>query len=176
MKTALIPVLAFTSFLAACGGAASSAWDPQAASALRNESEALLHDLDAGNVADMLARMDEASVVLDLDENNHPVRVDGRAKVTAYLGGLGEAMKKEGLRFHSTIARNDCSAISDFGYCVLEFDQTVTAGGQTMPPSKFRATVVARRTGEGWRWTHWHGSFRETPPAPAPAPAPAAAK
>jgi hypothetical protein len=162
--------LAFSSSAVACGGASSSSrWDPQAASSLRAEPEAVLHDIDSGNVADILGRMDDDSVVLDIDENNHPVRVEGRAKVTEYFGGLEKAMKTDGVRFSSKLAKNDCMASATFGYCVVEFDQTVTAGGQTMGPMKFRGTLVARRVGDAWKWTHWHGSFREVPPAP-PAP------
>ena len=175
MKTIHVLTFGFMATVFACGGAASSQWEPRAASSLQAEPEALLRDLDAGNIADMLARMDDASVVLDLDENNHPIRVEGRAKVTEYFDGLGKMMKTQGLQFRSKLAKNDCTASSSFGYCVVEFDQTVTAGGQTMPPSKFRATLVARKVGDAWRWTHWHGSFREMPPQPASSPAQAAA-
>jgi hypothetical protein len=160
-----IHVLAFalaTSALA-CGGGASSRWDARAASSLRAEPEALLRDIDAGNAADMLARMDEDSVVLDFDENNHPVRYEGRAKVAEYFGGLEKAVKSGSVHFKSKIARSDCMATAAVGYCVVEFDQMVTAGEQTTGPFKFRGTLVARRVGEDWKWTHWHGSFRELP-------------
>src|SRR6185369_696725 len=103
-----------------------------------------------------------------LDENNHPVRYQGREKVTQYFHNLEQGAKAQGLKFKSTITKNDCSATTNVGYCVVEFDQTISAGGQTMGPFKFRATVVARKVGDEWRWTHWHGSFREMP-APAPA-------
>jgi hypothetical protein len=45
----------------------------------------------------------------------------------------------------------------------------MTAGGQTMGPFKFRGTFVARRVADEWRWTHWHGSFRDMPAPQAPA-------
>jgi SnoaL-like domain len=174
MKSMHLVALGFALSAVACGGAASTQWDPQSAAALHAEPEALLRDLDAGNVSDMLARMDDQSVVLDLDENNHPVRVEGRAKVTEYLGGLEKAMKKDGVHFRSKIAKNDCTASASFGYCIVEFDQTISAGGQTMGPFKLQATLVARKVGDTWRWSHWHGSFREMP-APAPAAASTAA-
>lgn len=162
MKSISLFALILSSAAVACGGT-SSAWDARAASSLRAEPEAVLHDIDTANVGDILARMDDESVVFDLDENNHPVRLQGRAKVTEYFGGLEKAVKSGNVRFDSKIERNDCVANAAFGYCVVEFDQTVTAGGQTMGPFKFRGTFVARRIGDAWRWTHWHGSLREAP-------------
>src|SRR5262249_18788033 len=120
-----------------------------------------------------LSRMDDESVILDLDENNHPVRVQGREQITQYFGGLEKAIKTQGVRFDSKMSRNDCVASPTFGYCVIEFDQTMSVGGQTTPPAKFRATIVSRKVGDGWRWTHYHGSFREIP-APPPSNPPAA--
>jgi hypothetical protein len=74
--------------------------------------------------------------------------------------------------------------------CTAEFDQSMTANGQTMGPFKMRATLVAERHNDHWIWVHWHGSMRENPqvaqaaapaapadatPVPAPAAAPPAA-
>jgi hypothetical protein len=160
--------------LVACGGATSSQWDAQAATALHAQPEAMLHDLDTGNFDAMLAMLDDAPTVLDLDENNQPVRYDGRDKVTEYMRSLEKGMKAQGLKFHSTIQKNDCRATDAIGYCVVEFDQTISAGGQTMGPFKFRATFVGHKVGSDWRLTQWHGSFREAP-APSPSPSGAAA-
>jgi ketosteroid isomerase-like protein len=151
--------------LAACGGGAAAGWDPAASAALRAEPEALLHDLDQGRFDAMLAKMDDDSIVLDLDENNRPVRYQGRANVTEYFRALANAAKAQGLVFRSTIARDDCQATPAIGYCVVEFDQTITARGQTMGPFKFRASLVAHKVGSDWRVSHWHGSFREAPSA-----------
>jgi ketosteroid isomerase-like protein len=153
--------------LVACGSA-SSQWDPHAAAALQTQSADLLHNLDAGNFDAMLATIDDESIVLDLDENNQPVRFQGREKVMEYFRHLEAGAKAQGLKFQSTIARNDCSSTPAMGYCVVEFDQRISAGGQTMGPFKFRATAVYRKVGSDWRWSHWHGSLRE---APANAPA-----
>lgn len=162
--------------LAACGGAAAtSQWDASSSTALRAQPESLLHDLDAGNFDGMLAQLDDDSIVLDLDENNHPVRYQGREKVTQYFRGLEQGAKAQGLKFKSVITKNDCSATTAVGWCVVEFDQTISAGGQTMGPFKFRATVVSRKVGSEWRLAHWHGSFREAP-APAAAMTPTSAK
>jgi ketosteroid isomerase-like protein len=111
--------------------------------------------------------LDDESIVLDLDENNHPVRYQGRDKVIQYFRSLEQGAKAQGLKFKTTIAKNDCSATATMGYCVVEFDQTITAGGQSMGPFKLRATLISRKVGDDWRWTHWHGSFREIPGPPS---------
>ena len=66
-----------------------------------------------------------------------------------------------------------CRVDAGPGYCLIEFEQTLTVGGQVVGPMKFRATdVIAQPNGRGWIWTHWHASRREpfTPVTPSPAP------
>jgi ketosteroid isomerase-like protein len=112
-------------------------------------------------------------VVFDFDENNVPVTARGTEGLDKYLAAYDAAVRK-GLSLKTTISRDDCFGDSDMGFCTVEFDQTVGQGGQTTAPFKFRGTLVARRAKDGWRWVHWHGSFREFPPSPA-AGAPASA-
>jgi hypothetical protein len=64
-----------------------------------------------------------------------------------------------------------CRSTSLSGFCLVEFEQSVTQAGKTMGPFKFRGTLVAERNGEGWIWTHWHGSL-----APKSVKAPAEAE
>src|SRR6476646_4364172 len=92
--------------LVGCGGAASSQWDPQASAALRAQPEAMLQDLDSGNFEGLLANVDDDSIVLDLDENNHPVRFQGREKVTQYFRTLEQGAKSQRHKVKSTISRN----------------------------------------------------------------------
>jgi len=162
--------------IAACSSAASSKWDAKSAASLRAQPEGLLRDLDAGNFRAMLAEVDDDAIVLDLDENNKPVRFQGKEAVSGYFKGLEEAAKSQGLKFDSKIVRNDCAATSSVGYCVLEFDQTISAGGKAMPPARYRATLVSRKVGDTWRWTHWHGSLSSAPMPPAAVSAAVSAK
>src|SRR5262249_10899406 len=77
----------------ACGGGAAAQWDAQAASSLRAEPEAMLKNLDAANFDGMLAHMDDDSIVLDIDDNNRPVRFQGRENVKGYFAALDQAVK-----------------------------------------------------------------------------------
>ncbi len=166
---AVAPALA----LAACAQSpAASAWNEQDTAALRAQPEEMLHDLDRGDFAGMTSRIDDDAIVLDLDENNHPVRYQGKAEVTKYFQSLEQGAKAQGLKFTTTMSKNDCAANAAFGYCVVEFDQVISAGGKSMGPFKFRATIVAHKVGDNWRWVHWHGSLREMPTPPPGATSP----
>lgn len=146
------------------GCAASSGWDSQAAESLKQVSVKLLQNIDAGDFMAMIAESDSNVVIMDFDENNAPVRADGIGEARAFMTHMTELAKDQGLKFTSTIVRNDAWATATMGYSVVEYDQTLRAGGQTMGPFKFRGTLIARHEGDRWIITHWHGSFRETPP------------
>lgn len=145
----------------------TGAWDPAATASLEAEPEAMLKDIDAGNFDAMIAKMDSGSVAFDYDEKNNPVRIEGAENIRKFFDGYGKMMKEQQMKLTSTPVSKHCQATASMGYCALEFDQSMTANGQTMGPFKFRGTLVARRDGAGWKWVHWHGSFRELPAAPS---------
>lgn len=154
-----------------CCTAASSAWDAAATAALRADCEGMLKAIDAGDFAFMTSKLDADVIVYDMDENNAMVRFQGPEAVKAYFAHFEEIAKSQGFKFASTVVSCDAHATSTVGFCAMEFDQTLTAGGQTMGPFKFRGTLVARKVGDAWKWVHWHGSFREAPAAPPAEPA-----
>ena len=142
----------------------SSDWDVAATDAVKAEVDRMFKDIDAGNFEVMLGRMDTDATAFDFDANNNPVSMHGIDEIRSYFGQYEQGMKEGGMAMKSQVSRTDCRATPVMGYCAVEFDQTVTQGGQTMGPFKFRGTLVARKIGETWKWTHWHGSFREPPP------------
>ncbi len=148
---------------------APSGWDLQGAESLKQMSAKVLRDIDSGNFQGMFAEADSNLVVMDFDENNAPMRLDGTAGAAAFIARMTDLTKTQGLKFTSTMVRNEAWATATMGYSIIEYDQTISAGGQAMGPFKFRGTLIARRDGSQWKMTHWHGSFRETPP-PMPAP------
>src|SRR5262249_6556165 len=91
-----------------CGSSSSSQWNAESAASLRTVPPAILADIDSGRLSDILSRMDDDAIVLDLDENNRAVRFDGRDKIRGYFESLGEAMKAQGLKLKSTVTRNEC--------------------------------------------------------------------
>jgi hypothetical protein len=146
-----------------CSSAPSSSWDPQAAESLKGETVALLRNFDAGDFMGLLANADSNLVIMDFDENNAPFRADGIVQSREFMNRMSELAKSQGLQFTSTITRNDAYATANMGYGIVEYDQTISAGGQVMGPFQFRATLIARREGGRWIMTHWHGSFARMP-------------
>jgi hypothetical protein len=169
MRALIIPAL-----LAVAACTPSSGWDAGSADALKQASVDLLHHLDAGEFTEMIADADPALVIMDFDENNVPMRVDGVEAARAFFARLGESAKAQNIRFKSTITRNDAWATAAMGYGIVEYDQTITVGEQVMGPFKFRGTLIARRDAGKWRMTQWHGSFSVMPAAAAGPEPPAA--
>jgi hypothetical protein len=132
------------------------------------------------------------AVVWDTDPSGAAVVANGKAEIDAMMAQYQQMLSGGQMQMTTTTKSVKCRATSLSGHCLVEFAQSMTHGGQTMGPFQFRGTLIAERNGDGWIWTHWHGSFapgsakapaEAAPPAaaapaaapPAPAPAPIAA-
>jgi len=146
---------------AGCAATPSAEWDPEATRSLEAECDTMFRLLDAGDFDGMLARMDAGAVVFDMDMDNAPMQLHGKAAIAQLFEGFREAQKAQQLSIRSSVVRRTAHATATMGYVAVEFDQTFTMGTEPMGPIKFRGTLVARRFPDGWRWDHWHGSFRE---------------
>jgi len=151
----------------ACGGNHGASWNDATKKELGTRLEQMFKDIDSGNFAGLKMWADQDAVLFDFDENNRPVSARGADALDKYLVAYDAAVRK-GQKVHTTISKDDCFGDADIGYCVVEYDQTIGASGG---PFKFRGTLIAAKEKEGWRWVHWHSSFREFP-APAAASAP----
>ena len=158
---------------AGCSGGGAG-WSDSTAAELRQKVEQMFKDIDSGNFAGLKMWADPNAILFDFDENNLPVAARGSAELDKYLAAYDGAMRK-GLKVHTDIQKDDCFGDGDLGFCAVEFDQDLGGSEATPPtPFKFRGTLVARKTKEGWRWVHWHDSFREFPKPQAAQAAPAA--
>jgi hypothetical protein len=156
-------LLVLCALAAGCGGATvSSAWNPKAAGELKAETGLIFTRIDAGDIAAIKASLDDQPAVFDVDPSNKVVAAYGAAETNAYMDTVMAAMK-QGLKVKSTVNRVDCQATSVLGFCTVEFDQAMAMGGTNLGPYKFRGTTVFRKVGSAWKWSHWHGSFREVP-------------
>ena len=164
-----IKLVAVTVLAAGCGGAQkpSTAWNPKAQDELKAQVTQLFHNLDALDFKGMAAMFDENPIVFDVDPGNAIVAFYGQKETMGYVDAFAAGAKQGGLKVQSTINRVDCEATDGFGFCTVEFDQMIEMGGQKAGPFKFRGTGVGRKVGGQWKWAHWHGSFREAPPAVA---------
>lgn len=142
--------------------------DPANAAELRAKLDEIFRSLDDGTAdTTLLSWADPEAVVFDFDANNNPVTKRGTAEIQEFLGSYAKMVKEGGTKITTNVVSADCKSTVVAGFCTVEFDQSFTQNGQSQGPFKFRGTLVARKMPEGWRWLHWHGSFREMPPAPA---------
>ncbi len=111
------------------------------------------------------------AVVWDTDPTGAAYAVSSKAEIDAMMAHYQQMLSSGQMQMTTTTKSVKCRTTSLSGHCLVEFEQSVTQGGQTMGPFKLRGTVIAERNGDGWIWTHWHGSF-----APGSAKAPAAAE
>lgn len=151
--------------LAGCsrGGAG---WNDATAADLRQKVEQMFKDIDAGNFAGLKMWADPNAILFDFDESNLPIAARNADELDKYLSNYDAAMRK-GLKVHTDVQKDDCFGDADVGFCAVEFDQNIGASeAAPSTPFKFRGTLVARKTKEGWRWVHWHSSFREFPKPP----------
>lgn len=135
-----------------------SAWDAKVSVELQAEPAEVMRKFDAGDVDALLGKLDDAPVVLDLDENDKPVRYEGREQVKRYFDGLRTAMKSQGLAFSTVVEKSQCHATQEVGYCVLDLDQSIRVGDQPAGQKRYRVSIVTRRVDGEWRWTLWHAS------------------
>src|SRR5262249_38971321 len=129
---------------AGCAAPPWSDWDEQASASLKAEAESLLKLVDSGDFAGMTAKMDPDVVVFDTDDKNQPVRASGLAEAKQYMGAMENGVKSQGLKFASTLKTSVCHATAVMGYCAIEFDQSITAGGQAQGPFKVRGPPAPR--------------------------------
>jgi ketosteroid isomerase-like protein len=160
--------------LGACattGTSLTARYDRAAEAALEAKTRSMFTGMERGDLSEMRIEGDDTEgTIFDTDSENHPISAYGAADWNHYFDQYVQ-MFRSGGRVHTDVDRIDCHATTNHGYCTTEFRQTFTMNGQSMGPFRYRGTLVARRDGDRWIATHWHGSVGEVPPAPAPAPA-----
>ena len=154
----------FAAVLAGCA-TTHEGYSPSAEASLRTKVETIFRDLNEMKFDAMRARTDIPELsVFDFDPENKPLDAYSGAEWNRVVDQYADMVKRGGA-LRTELKRIDVHASESFGYATVEFDQFFSMGGQTMGPFKFRGTMIVRREGEDWVWTHWHGSMRELPPA-----------
>jgi hypothetical protein len=155
--------------------------DPENRASLEAFVRTGMDELSKGNMLWWGKTACPQAVMWDGDPTGNTTAARGKAEIDA---ALAEAQKmiNASTQFATTTTNVDCRTTSLSGHCLVEFEQSVTQGGKTMGPFKFRGTLIAERNGEGWIWSHWHGSLAPGSAKVSPeqaaamaAPAPAAA-
>jgi hypothetical protein len=176
MKTTLFALnIALCVAGCASGQHHSTTPNPEEAQSLDAYVRDMFDHIGRGDFAYMKASACPEAVVFDIDENGAPIAARGKAEIDRMIDRYQETTHAGGASTSANITRLECRSFGGSGVCAIEFDQSMTANGQTMGPFKLRATLVAERHRDRWIWVHWHASMREAPQQQAPAAAAPAA-
>lgn len=112
---------------------------------------------------------DGTVATFELDLDNKPVRLATRDEALKYAEDMFAQLGKMKATLAVDVRSLECRATATIAYCAMEHDfkASMPDGGSISQPS--RATIVLRKGGDGWKWTHWHTSLAAAPAAPAPA-------
>jgi ketosteroid isomerase-like protein len=129
------------------------------------ETLTLLRAVRDHDLATLDGLCDDDFGIVDIapDGGNVPIRT--RAEWEGWFRSLFAQLDAMGAATDSEILAYDALATGDLGYGVLEFRQSLTVGPHTATFDCV-ATIVWKRTAEGWRESRWHCSVlsKRVPP------------
>lgn len=125
------------------------------------------HDLPT-----LAALCDDDFGIVDIAPDGGNVPIRSRAEWEEWFRSLFAQLAAMGAATDSEVLAYDALESGDLGYGVLEFRQSLTVGPHTATFDCV-ATIVWKRTSEGWRESRWHCSVlsRQVPPELAAAEA-----
>jgi ketosteroid isomerase-like protein len=110
------------------------------------------HDFDT-----LAALCDDDFGIIDVDPSGQPRAIRTRADWEAWFHGLFATLDTMHARTDSDIVDYHASTSGDLAYSVLEFRQYLSVGDATATFDCI-ATIVWKRTPDGWREARWHAS------------------
>jgi len=107
---------------------------------------------------DTLSRLcDDDFGIVDVDPSGAPVAIRTRVEWEAWFRGLFGTLSEMQAETDSEVLDYTAVQSDDLGYSVLEFRQTLSVTG-LVASFECIATIVWKRTPEGWREARWHAS------------------
>ncbi|MGZ8804800.1 MAG: nuclear transport factor 2 family protein [Microbacterium sp.] len=124
---------------------------------LRAETQALLDAVNTLDLDALRAMVDDDYGIVDVDPEGRTVVIDTKAEWDAYMDLNFAAMRAGGAVLSSRVLDYHGVEAGRLGYSVVRFDQRVEIAG-TVIENPCIATVVWKRTDEGWKEARWHCS------------------
>lgn len=110
------------------------------------------HDFDT-----LAALCDDDFGIVDVDPSGAVRPIRDRAGWEAWFHELFATLTAMGASTDSRIDDYQAIATDDMGYSVLDFTQTLTVGAH-VASFECIATIIWKRTADGWRESRWHAS------------------
>lgn len=142
-------------------GAAAPVWNTSASAALAADYHKL-HDawnmLDVPALKRMLAGDDQLAT-FDLDpETYQPIKLQSKADMDRFTDRIFQTLKASGATVQNDHPRIACRATDAVGVCTEECRVNVTFPDGRREVQLLRATAVATRQADGWKFIQWHMS------------------
>ncbi|MEI3868364.1 nuclear transport factor 2 family protein [Microbacterium sp. CCNWLW134] len=128
---------------------------------LRPQTQALLDAVNALDLDALRAMVDDDYGIVDVDPQGRSVVIENKDAWDAYMTTNFAAMRAAGAALSSRVTGYHGEEAGEMGYSVVRFVQRVQIG-ETVIENPCVATIVWKRTPEGWKEARWHCS-----PAPA---------
>ena len=106
----------------------------------------------------LAARCDDDFGIVDLDQGGGNVMVRTRQEWEAWFKRLFSELDAAGAATDSTITNYQAIEGTDLGYSVVEFRQSLSAGGH-IGQFDCVATIIWKHTPDGWKESRWHVSL-----------------
>lgn len=124
---------------------------------LRAETQALLDAVNTLDLDALRAMVDDDYGIVDVDPEGRTVVIDTKEQWDAYMDLNFTAMRAGGAVLSSRVLDYQGVEAGRLGYSVVRFDQRVEIAG-TVIENPCIATVVWKRTDDGWKEARWHCS------------------
>src|SRR5262249_7370508 len=134
--------------------------DAKAEQEVLNEMHRMHEAFDRGDV-DAISRCisdDDFLFVYELDPEGKPVKLNSKQELVVFLQKTFKTFEAGNAVTEAKNPVMTARATSAYAVVTEECSLKVRiAGGKTQVQS-LRATAVARKGDDGWKWTHWHMS------------------
>lgn len=121
------------------------------------ETQALLRSVNLLDLDGLRSMVDDDYGIVDVDPEGRTVVLDTKADWDAYMERNFAAMRAAGAGLSSDILDYHGDLADRLGYSVVRFVQRVELGGAVIE-NRCVATIVWKRTDDGWREARWHCS------------------
>lgn len=121
------------------------------------ETQALLRSVNELDLDALRAMVDDDYGIVDVDPEGKTVVLGTKAEWDAYMERNFGAMRAAGAGLSSRIVEYHGEEGDRLGYSVVRFVQRVELGGAVIE-NPCIATIVWKRTDDGWKEARWHCS------------------
>jgi len=137
------------------------AWNAAEGKALEGELIKLHEALNAMDLDAIKQKVigDDVLVTFDVDPDTlKPIKLTSQDDILRYTQRFFESLKKTGATSKAEHPMIACRATANFGACTEECKVKLTLADGSQQEQQLRATVLAVKQGDRWKFIQWHMS------------------